>query len=43
MTSEKLFKKLTKFFRKYGLEYVVSERAGNVITIRFWCEDEKEG
>jgi hypothetical protein len=42
MTQEKLFRKLAKFVKKHDLEYLVVERNGRLVTVRFLVDDEKE-
>jgi len=38
MTREQLLKEI----RKLGIDYVISRDDKNIISIRFWVEDEKE-
>ena len=43
MTEKELKKALRKLVKKKELEYYVTKREGNIITVRFWIEDDKEG
>lgn len=43
MTEKQLQKALRKLVNKKDLEYYVTKREGNMITVRFWIEDDKEG
>ena len=41
MEREKFLKKLSKMASKSGLEYFIKEDQGNLVTIHFWVEENK--
>lgn len=41
MERSELHKKLSEMANKQGLEYFIKEDQGNLITIHFWVEDDK--
>lgn len=43
MTEKELQKALRKLVKKKECEYHIAKRDGNMVTVRFWVEDEKEG
>lgn len=43
MTEKELQKMLRKLVTKKECEYHIAKREGNMLTVRFWIEDEKEG